>query len=267
MFLDAQPRYTYRQPRFGLAAARLWLVFALLISGGLSLDTGISAQRQLAHAEDAGTLPVVSTASQSSVSQAAQVVKVDSTNSSRSSTATNALSATGQPAESSTIAETKQTPSFLSYSEPIAISLPSVGIQSSLITVGKTATGEMEVPEYPNFDKAAWYRESPTPGQYGSSIILGHVDSYASNNGASVFFSLPKVKVGDPIVINRTDGSTVNFIVRAIRNYNKADMPDDIIYGPVTEDAELRLITCSGKFIHETGTYDSNTVVFATMKR
>lgn len=153
--------------------------------------------------------------------------------------------------------------SYLPYAEPTHIELPSIGVASDIISVGKTPEGTMEVPQPPNFDKAAWYRHSPTPGQYGASIIVGHVDSYASQSG-SVFYNLSRLKLKDTVNIKRSDGSTAVFTVRAIRDYGKEGLPADIIYGPVSQAAELRLITCSGPFNAETAQYERNTVVFAT---
>lgn len=212
--------------------ARTWVALVLVVGGGMALNDGIAAQRQPVVARDSGSLAeTVSTASIKPV-------------------------------------EVKPLPMYLGYSEPTTIKAPTVGIDSAIITVGKTADGQFQVPEYPNFDKAAWYRYSPTPGQYGASIIVGHVDSY-STNGASVFFNLPKLKLGDPVSISRADGSVARFVVRATRTYVKTAIPDDIIYKPVTDTAELRLITCSGNFVRDSkgyGAYDSNTVIFATLQ-
>ncbi len=154
----------------------------------------------------------------------------------------------------------------LSYAEPVSIELPTISIRSDLISVGQLPDGTMEVPQAPNFDKAAWYRHSPAPGQYGASIIIGHVDSYANNNGASVFFNLAKLKLGDTVNVQRSDQKQATFTVWAIRDFGKAGLPPDIIYKPVTDSAELRLITCSGRFNPDTQNYESNTVIFATLR-
>ena len=159
----------------------------------------------------------------------------------------------------------KPAAAFLPYAEPVTIDIPSVSIHSPLITVGKTDSGSIAVPEAPNFDKAAWYRHSPTPGQYGVSVIVGHVDSYADNDGASVFYSLPSVKPGQKINITRADGATASFTVYALRQYDKATLPSGEVYEPKQQAAELRLITCSGPFDTASGTYRDNTVVFARL--
>lgn len=156
---------------------------------------------------------------------------------------------------------------ILPYSEPVAIAIPHLKLASGLISVGKAADGTMEVPQHPHFDKPAWYRHSPAPGQFGASVVVGHVDSYANSDGTSVFYGLSKLKPGSTIVVRRADGMNVTFTVQAVRDYDKHTLPTDIIYGPVTDGAELRLITCSGQFDQKTHTYDRNLVIFATMAK
>jgi hypothetical protein len=50
--------------------------------------------------------------------------------------------------------------------------------------------------------------------------------------------------------------------VTEIHSYAKDSFPSSDVYGPVP-DAELRLITCGGTFDPQTGSYFSNTVVYA----
>jgi hypothetical protein len=154
--------------------------------------------------------------------------------------------------------------SFLPFSQPSTIDVDSIGIHSPLITVGKTTTGAIDVPAAPHFDEAAWFRDSPSPGQYGVSVIVGHVDSYANNDGASVFYNLPKAKPGDTVRITRSDKTVASFKVYAIRQYDKATLPSGEVYAAHDQDSELRLITCSGPFDKASGTYRDNTVIFAS---
>lgn len=226
------PHRYHRRP----GAACTWLTLLLALGGSISLGHGVAAQQQITPTKPAGSVsrPVKQTDSKPQ-----------------------AFPAGLNQAPASL-------PVYLPYSVPTKLEIPPIGVSSDLTSVGKTADGAMEVPTYPNFDTAAWYRHSPAPGQYGASIIVGHVDS-ATSNGASVFFNLSKLKPMDTINVTRADGQTAHFVVRAIRAYGKNGLPDGIIYSPVTDNAELRLITCSGSFDESTGAYDSNTVVFATL--
>lgn len=152
----------------------------------------------------------------------------------------------------------------LPYSTPVKLTVPAIGIDAPLITVGKNADGSIKVPAVPHFDSPAWYRYSPTPGQYGAAIIIGHVDNYKT--GASIFFNLGKLKPDDVIKVERKDGKTAIFKINAVREYKKSDFPTAAVY-TAHNDAELRLITCGGDFNKATGHYENNTVVFATLMR
>lgn len=152
---------------------------------------------------------------------------------------------------------------FTSPSIPTTISIPSANITSELKTVGTTTSGGIDTPKGDDFDKAAWFDGSPAPGQYGASVIVGHVDSYESDGSASVFYNLHTLKPGDPVSIARQDGRTVRFEVYALRQYSREHIPADDVYLPHSDTAELRLITCSGTFDTATGEYSDNIVVFA----
>lgn len=151
----------------------------------------------------------------------------------------------------------------LATSSPLAVSIPAIGVRSSLLHLGQTAKGAMEVPPPgPQYDKAGWYRYSPTPGALGPAVIAGHVDSAAK--GPSVFFRLGSLRPDDTIQVSRTDGSVAVFVVDEVRRYPKDGFPSKLVYGD-TNHAALRLITCGGQF--EGGHYKDNIVVFASLAR
>lgn len=148
----------------------------------------------------------------------------------------------------------------LAAAEPTAINIPAIGVESTLEQVGLRPDGSIEVPAGSNYDEPAWYRHSPTPGELGPSVILGHVDSAA--RGPSVFFRLGELEPGDTISVARRDGTTAVFEVDAVRSYSKDRFPTRKIYGN-TDHAALRLITCGGDFNQRTGLYTANIVAFA----
>jgi sortase (surface protein transpeptidase) len=161
---------------------------------------------------------------------------------------------------------TQPTPGFyMEYAAPVTLRIPSIDVTSNLTTVGKAPDGTIDAPKAPDFDKAAWYRHSPAPGQYGASVIVGHVDSYASGNGASVFYNLAKLKPGDTVTVERADKTTAVFRIYATRQYDRKKIPTEQVYNANSPNAELRLITCSGNFDEKTDEYTSNTVIFAAL--
>src|SRR3954454_14776109 len=152
-------------------------------------------------------------------------------------------------------------PAPLAASRPLRITIPAIGVRSSLRPIGLAADGTLAVPQPgPDEDRAAWFKNSPTPGQPGPAVIEGHVDT---TRGASVFFRLGAIRPGNRIHVRRSDGVEVTFTVDAVRDYKKTAFPTDVVYGAKDlSRAELRLITCSDfdRAIHH---HVGNEVVFA----
>ena len=99
-----------------------------------------------------------------------------------------------------------------------------------------------------------------TPGQIGTSVIEGHVDT---KQGPGVFFRLGALRPGDLIDVRLADRITAVFRVTGVRQYLKSRFPAKTVYRDATRFAALRLITCGGAFDYATGQYLSSTVVFA----
>jgi sortase (surface protein transpeptidase) len=118
----------------------------------------------------------------------------------------------------------------------------------------------METPNVLDY-VTGWYKYSPTPGELGPAIIVGHVDSY---KGISVFWRLRELVPGDTIDITRADGSVAKFQVNSLQQFDQTNFPTQAIYGDINY-AGLRLITCGGTFNRKTGHYDHNMVVFASL--
>ena len=106
---------------------------------------------------------------------------------------------------------------------------------------------------------ASWYNQSPTPGERGPAVLLGHVN--ATDGGPGVFADLRALKPGDIIEIAREDGTMARFAVDRGEQYPKDNFPTLKVYGN-TEGSELRLITCDG-YDPDTGELDDNYVVYA----
>lgn len=158
-------------------------------------------------------------------------------------------------------AQANQKGKVLPKSKPKSIAIPSIDVQSSLITLGLNKDKTVEVPQMgPDYDKAGWYRYSPTPGQRGPAVVLGHIDS--AERGPSVFFKLSDVTKGETVKVTRTDGTVAIFTVDKIEQYPKSDFPTGKVYGN-TQNAQLRLITCGGKFDESKDSYKDDIVVYA----
>jgi sortase (surface protein transpeptidase) len=154
-------------------------------------------------------------------------------------------------------------PASLSAAQQVArpawLSIPVIGVRTSLVDLGLRANGTLQVPS--STAVAGWYTGSPRPGTVGAAVIAGHVDS---RSGLGIFFWLRELRRGDRVYVGRADGTMAVFAVTAVRKFAKDLFPTAAVYGSVP-DPELRLITCGGVFDRSLGSYLSNVVVFARL--
>lgn len=156
-------------------------------------------------------------------------------------------------------AKVESAPKGLPRSEPTHVNISAVGINYPIITVGREADGAMEIPKL--YDPVVgWYKYSPTPGEIGPTVLVGHVDT---QKGPSVFWRLRDLKAGDEVEVTRADGQVIKYKVEALKQFDQNNFPSAEVYGNI-DHAGLRLITCGGTFDRKTGAYTANTVVFAS---
>jgi hypothetical protein len=144
-------------------------------------------------------------------------------------------------------------------SVPLTLKIPAIGLSVSVGTLGLNADGTVQVPT--NTVHPGWFRLGPAPGQVGSAVILGHVDSYL---GPGVFFQLRTLAAGDLVDVDLADGVTTQFTVDSVAIYSKPQFPAQRVYGSNGSSA-LQLVTCGGVFDHQTGSYLSNVVVYTSL--
>ncbi len=148
----------------------------------------------------------------------------------------------------------------MAASVPTHLDIPDIGVHSSLIKLGLAGDGTIDVPPLTKDAPAGWYDRSPTPGQIGPAVLLGHVHV---NSYDGVFSKLSELKPGALISVSRADGTTAEFVVTHLATYPKDNFPAQSVYGN-TATPQLRLITCAG-LDKKTHTYRDNTVVYATL--
>jgi sortase (surface protein transpeptidase) len=147
----------------------------------------------------------------------------------------------------------------LAPSVPVRIEIPALAVNAPIMRLGRNSDGTVQVPPLGNHHLAGWYEGSVTPGQAGSSVVLGHVDSYS---GPSVFFSIKNLLRGDVIDVARADGTVASFAVDGVQKVAKVLFPASAVYGNVPYPS-LRLVTCGGPFDAGQGQYLDNIVVYA----
>ncbi len=147
-------------------------------------------------------------------------------------------------------------------SNPVQITIPAINVHADVMLLGLAADRSVQTPPLSQVGTAGWYRYSPTPGADGPSIILGHVDSAVYGKG--VFFDLGAMHQGDVVSILRADHRVATFSVTRVVEYPKKSFPTQAVYGN-TPNAQIRLITCGGRFDSHARSYVDNIVVFATL--
>src|ERR1035441_6027837 len=113
----------------------------------------------------------------------------------------------------------------MASSAPVRIEIPVLHVSAPVTPLGLSAAGPARAPPLANHNLAGWYDRSVTPGQDGSSVILGHVDS---STGISVFFYIKTLRPGNEIEIIRADGSTAIFTVDGVQKVTKATFPASV---------------------------------------
>lgn len=145
-------------------------------------------------------------------------------------------------------------------SAPVRLRVPAIGVDTPVMRLGLASDGTVQVPPISDHDQAGWYEHSPTPGQTGPSVILGHVT--VGEYGDGVFRGLSRLRRGEKIVARLENGTETEFTVTSLRTVAKADFPTDDVYGNVSRP-ELRLITCGGP--KDEDGYLDNVIVFAAL--
>ena len=144
-------------------------------------------------------------------------------------------------------------------SEPVHISIPAIQVTADVTQLGLNKDRTVEVPEDP--DDAGWYRNGPMPGEPGSAVILGHVDSKV---GPAVFYRLKSLHPGDQIAVRLDSRSVAHFEVTRVAQYAIEDFPRQKVYAGKLDRPALNLVTCGGKYDRAAGGYQSNVVVYTT---
>lgn len=170
--------------------------------------------------------------------------------------------------------------------QPVRVDIPQINAHSTLIPLGLLTSGPrkgaVDEPDVNHPQQAGYFcvaagpgvpppscSSGVAPGQLGPAIIIGHVDGSPAGRGGAhqlgVFFHLHELRAGDVIDVTRADGSVVSFEVYRSIQVAKTGFPSNAVYGN-TATPELRLITCTGRFVGGQFGYNDNIIVFAKLK-
>jgi len=144
---------------------------------------------------------------------------------------------------------------------PIRIRIPSIKVDASVEDVGITKNGLMDSPKGP--DTVGWFHLGTMPGEIGSAVMDGH--SGWVNNTPAVFDDLYKVKKGDEIQVENSNGVILTFVVRETKKYSPdADATD--VFKSDDNGIHLNLITCTGFWNTILKSRSQRLVVFTDLK-
>ncbi|MEH0636930.1 class F sortase [Streptomyces bottropensis] len=146
-----------------------------------------------------------------------------------------------------------------SGSRPVRLLIPKIRVSAPFVPLYVGRSGQLEAPPADDVNLVGWHAEGAAPGETGTSIIAGHVDTKTS---PAVFAGLGQLKKGDVFHVVRADRERVSFVVDAAETFEKDDFPDKRVYADASRP-EVRLITCAGDYDRSVMDYTKNLVVFA----
>lgn len=141
---------------------------------------------------------------------------------------------------------------------PVQLRIPAIGVDAFIEHVGLTEDLAMDVPS--TWENVAWYQLGYRPGERGSAVIAGHLDTVTG--APAVFWALESLEPGDEIFVRGLDGVEHRFIVDFHTRYPYDDAPVQEIFGPA-EVPRLALITCNGEWDRVNRNYSQRVVLYA----
>ena len=145
----------------------------------------------------------------------------------------------------------------LATPRPLRLVIPRISVDAAVEAVGMDAGGAMEAPQ--RWDEVAWFSLGAAPGEAGSAVLAGHLDS---TTAPAIFWSLNALEPGDQMSVTRADGLSRTFSVISSQVYAFDRAPLQKIFGATAEPL-LNLVTCDGNFDWTAKNYDQRLVVYA----
>ncbi len=127
-------------------------------------------------------------------------------------------------------------------SSPVLLRIPALRLAAPVGPLGLNPDDTVQVPKE-SLTARGGTGLGPSPGEMGSAVILGHVDS---KTGPAVFYRLSSLRAGNKIAVTLADGVVANFQVDRVRfTYPNEKVPDPrgVRLG---RSPTLDLVTCGG---------------------
>jgi sortase (surface protein transpeptidase) len=147
-----------------------------------------------------------------------------------------------------------------SAAAPSRISIPTLDVRAQVVPVGRAGDGSIAVPAQDPVHTAGWYQYGASPGQPGTAVIVGHVDTKTE---AAVFAHLVDLSRGDRIEITGPGSHRTTFAVDSVSRTPKTDFPAATVFAAAAKP-RLVLVTCGGAWVGGDVGYADNVIVYAT---
>lgn len=150
--------------------------------------------------------------------------------------------------------------------KPRYLTIASIGLINVPVTeFGVTNGNQLGSPK--SIRVVGWFYQSAFPGKQGVTVMNGH----GGDLGNGIFRPLPRVQIGDEVVIEMGDGRKYTYVIRE-KVYKKLGteannyMPT-ALYKALGEGVPtLTLITCTGNWLPAQQTYDQRLFVRASLR-
>ncbi|MSR78740.1 MAG: class F sortase [Candidatus Taylorbacteria bacterium] len=142
---------------------------------------------------------------------------------------------------------------------PGQLVIPAIGVNTLIQSVGVDTVGRMGLPS--NFTDVSWYKYGPRPGDSGSAVIAGHLDTAVDTN--AVFADLSILKEGDLISIIDKTGQEILFKIIGKEVYDEDKAPLEKIFNQSGSARRLNLVTCDGTWNPKTKNYSQRLVIYS----
>lgn len=99
-----------------------------------------------------------------------------------------------------------------------------MGLKAALVP--EEFDGDGQLPLLRGKDRASWVGSSATPGERGTAVLAGHVDT---TSGPAAFSNPGAAKPGMAVSVARRDGTTAHFTIDEVAVYPKDEFPDSAV--------------------------------------
>ena len=145
-------------------------------------------------------------------------------------------------------------------SPPVSLAIPAIGVTARVVPEGLGPGGTLVIPPPA---QVGWYRNGPTPGQSGTTLLAGHIDD---NGVPGALLHLNDVQLGASIQVTTASGRVAGYTVTRRQLLPQQELADSGLLSPQGAPA-LVLVSCGGAYDAGTHLYLDNIVVVATPVR